>query len=246
MAHVPSPSPTGGGPPPEARARILEIAVRLLAEGGRDALTTRAVAAAAGIQQPTLYRLFGDKTGLLEAAAEHGLAAYVDDKASLAADPDPLMDFRAGWDRHVGFGLAHPALFAIIWGDPDPARVSPAAEAGQIALRSKVHAMATAGLLRISEARAARLAHAACTGAVLSMLGTPTSVRDPELAADAREAVIGAITLALPDVRQPGPASAAITLRAMLDQPMPLTPGERHFLDELLDRIAGVRCAGST
>ncbi|WP_338419811.1 TetR family transcriptional regulator [Streptomyces klenkii] len=36
-------------------------------------MTTRAVAAAAGVQAPAIYRLFGDKDGLLEAVAEQRL-----------------------------------------------------------------------------------------------------------------------------------------------------------------------------
>ena len=46
---------------PDARSRLLEAAARLVVEGGIAALTTRAVAAAASVQAPTLYRLFGDK-----------------------------------------------------------------------------------------------------------------------------------------------------------------------------------------
>ena len=45
------------------------------------AVTTRAVADAAGVQAPTLYRLFGDKDGLMEAVAEHVMAAFVHAKA---------------------------------------------------------------------------------------------------------------------------------------------------------------------
>ncbi len=209
-----------------------------LLPGGRDALTTRAVAAAAGVQVPTLYRLFGDKHGLLDAVAEQGLAAYVATKTNITPNPDPLTDFRAGWDRHVGFGLAHPALFAIIYGDPQPDRVSPAAEAGQRALQAKVRELAAAGLLRVSEARAIELTHAACIGAVLTLLDTAEARRNFDLATAAREAVIAAITNSLPAAEQRGPAGAAIALRAMLDQANVLSPGERHLLGELLDRIA--------
>ena len=60
------------------RARIVAAAAELIASGGREAATTRAVAAAAGVQAPTIYRLFGDKRGLLNAAAEHGHARLVD------------------------------------------------------------------------------------------------------------------------------------------------------------------------
>ena len=56
----------------DGRDRILAEAVDLLARGGREALTTRAVAAAAGVQAPTISRLFGDKQGLVDAVAEHG------------------------------------------------------------------------------------------------------------------------------------------------------------------------------
>lgn len=226
---------------PETRGRILEAAAILLAQGGREALTTRAVVVAAGVQQPTLYRLFGDKTGLLDALAEAELAAYVAGKAEASPDPDPLTDFRMGWDRHVGFGMAHPALFAIIWGDPDPRRVSPAAAAGQAILRRKVRALGVAGLLRVTEDRAVNLAHAACTGAVLSLLDMPDRERDPGLATEAREAVIAAITHASPVTPSPGPAGAAIALRAALSQTAALTPGERLLLDEMLARISAER-----
>lgn len=221
------------------RERILDAAADLLAAGGRDALTTRAVAAAAGVQAPTLYRLFGDKRGLLDEVAERGLVAWVAGKTAVAPDPDPLVAYRAGWDQAVAFGLAHPALFAIISGDPQPGRVSPAAEAGQAALRGKVRALASAGLLRVGEARAVELTHAACVGAVLTLLDAPEAARDSGLANAAREAVIAAITRAAPVTERPDAAGAAIALRARLDQTATLSPGERHLLGELLDRIAG-------
>jgi len=44
---------------PDTRERILTAAARMVAGAGVDALTTRAVAAAAGCQAPTIYRLFG-------------------------------------------------------------------------------------------------------------------------------------------------------------------------------------------
>ncbi|MGC4948582.1 TetR family transcriptional regulator, partial [Streptomyces sp. DT224] len=40
------------------RRRIIAAATRLLAEKGREAVSTRAVGAAAGVQAPTIYRLF--------------------------------------------------------------------------------------------------------------------------------------------------------------------------------------------
>src|SRR4051794_36006940 len=60
-------SETGMNP----RDRILQAAARLLAEGGREAVSTRAVSRAAGVQAPTIYRQFGDMQGLLDAVASH-------------------------------------------------------------------------------------------------------------------------------------------------------------------------------
>ncbi|MCE9576393.1 MAG: TetR family transcriptional regulator [Deltaproteobacteria bacterium] len=221
----------------DVRARILAAAAELIASGGRDAATTRAVAAAAGVQAPTIYRLFGDKRGLLDAVAEHGLAGYVADKSARAPHPDPVQDLRDGWDMHVAFGLAHPGLFAIMSGDPHPRPRSPAIAAGFEVLRRRVRAIALAGRLRTSEARAIALVHSTGVGTVLSLLGTPEAERDPGLSATAREAVIAAIT-GEASIAAQGPSAAAAALRASLDGTAVLSAGERHLLAELLDRIA--------
>ncbi|HEY0937917.1 MAG TPA: helix-turn-helix domain-containing protein, partial [Trebonia sp.] len=51
----------------QTRAHLVEVAAELLASQGPDAVTTRSVALAAGVQAPAIYRLFGDKGGLLDA-----------------------------------------------------------------------------------------------------------------------------------------------------------------------------------
>ena len=84
------------------RARIVDVAARLLREQGPGAVTTRGVAEAAGVQAPTIYRLFGDKAGLLEAVAEHVMATYVSAKTEIAdsasaRDVPPVEDLRAAW-----------------------------------------------------------------------------------------------------------------------------------------------------
>lgn len=75
-------------------------------------MTTRGVAHTAGVQPPTIYRLFGDKDGLLEAVAERVMADFVARKAAevdASADRvDPVTDLRDGWFRQVEFGLANP------------------------------------------------------------------------------------------------------------------------------------------
>ena len=230
------------GPPPDARERILGATAALLAAGGPGAATTRAIAAAASVQAPTIYRLFGSKRDLLDAAAAREVVAYMAGKATREPHPDPVQDLRDGWDRYVAFGLAHPGLFAIMSGDPHPdpgARPrSPAAAAGLEVLRRHVRNIARAGRLRTSEDRAVALVHAAGVGTVLTLLSEPAERRDPGLPTAAREAVVAAITAESAAAAEPGPRGAAATLRASLDQTAVLSAGERHLLEELLDRIA--------
>lgn len=234
---APSPAPDDGATA-AVSTRIVRAAARLLAEGGREAVSTRAVAAAAGTKPPAIYRLFGDKDGLLDAVAEHGFATYYADKAARRPEGDPVERLRAGWDRHVRFGLDNPALFALMYGDPRPAHTSPAAVAALGMMRATVHDVAAAGRLAVSEDLAGGILHSVATGTVLTLLDRPEDERDTGLSATNREMVIGRITT---DEHAPGPAgpvAAATTLHAHLDALTTLSDGERHVLREWLERVA--------
>lgn len=238
MMDEPNPITDDAAHVDDVRTRIVVAAATLIACGGRDAATTRAVAVAASVQAPTIYRLFGDKRGLLDAVAEHGLAAYVAEKSVREPHPDPVQELRDGWDMHVEFGLTHPGLFAIMSGNPNPRPLSPAAAAGLDVLRQRIRNIALAGRLRMSEGRAVALLHSVGTGTVLTLLGLPEARRDRGLSEAAREAVLAAIIGDVVAPANPGPSGAAAALRASLDQTVVLTGGERHLLEELLDRIA--------
>lgn len=229
-------------PAPDAqealRARILAAAAALLDREDRDALTTRTVAAAAGVQAPTLYRLFGDKRGLLDAVAQHGFAAYLRDKEGAVPRADPADELREGWDLQVAFGLAHPAVYTLMTGDARPGTPSPAEVAGRDHLRRKLRALALAGRLRTGEERAALLLHAGCRGLILTLLSLPAAERDPELSVLAREGVLATLLTAGAPPAAPGPAGAAVQLRAYLPQTPLLSPGERALMDEWLVRLA--------
>ena len=221
----------------DGRDRIVAAAVALLARGGQEALTTRAVAAAAGVQAPTIYRLFGDKQGLVEAVAEHGFATYLRQKRTGGPSVDPVGNLRIGWDLHVGFGLANPAIFAAMYGDPRPGGASPAAARALAMLRERMRSLALAGRLRMDERRAADVVRAAACGVVFILLETPEGERDPGLSETTREAVIAAITSDAPGPERLGLAPVATTLRALLPGAGGLTGGERHLLAEWLDRM---------
>jgi AcrR family transcriptional regulator len=233
-----SPTDEGTLPAEDVRGRILEAAAQLIASGGRDAATTRAVAAAAAVQAPTIYRLFGDKRGLLDAVAEHCVARYVAEKSSREPHPDPVQDLRDGWDLHVAFGLAHPDLFAWMTESASTGTPSAAVSAGHEIVRQRIGRIARAGRLRVSESRAIALLNAACVGTVLTLLGAGEAERDPGLSAAAREALLEAITGEQTTSERSAANGLAAALRASLPQTTVFTAGERLLLAELLDRLA--------
>ncbi|RKH69002.1 TetR/AcrR family transcriptional regulator [Corallococcus llansteffanensis] len=223
---------------PNTRARIIAAAAELIASGGPDAATTRAVAAAAGVQAPTIYRLFGDKRGLLSAVVEHALTSYVAKKAARKPHPDPIQELRIGWDMHVAFGLSHPGLFALMCSELAPPTESSVVNNGNELLRRRIRNIALAGRLRVSEERALGLVSAMCNGAVLTLLRQPEGQRDPGLSDAAREAVVAAVTSQAAPPANAEVRSAATTLRASLDRLTVLSQGESALLREWLARIA--------
>lgn len=225
------------------RARIIDVAARLLRERGPSAVTTRGVAEGAGVQPPAIYRLFGDKDGLLEAVAEHVMAAHVAAKeavvrAATADDVDPLDDLRAGWETQIDFGVANPAVFRLL-SDPDRVRDSAAARAGRQVLEARVQRVAATGRLRVGERRAVDIIQAAGIGTIQTLLATAPEHRDAGLADSMYDAVLQQILVEPPDRRDAGPTPATVALRAAVPRLAVLSDAERRLLTEWLDRITG-------
>ncbi|MEU5942849.1 TetR/AcrR family transcriptional regulator [Micromonospora sp. NPDC047548] len=223
-----------------ARDRIVRAAAALLAEGGREAVSTRAVSRAAGVQAPTIYRQFGDMRGLLDAAASYGFAAYLHAQAAREPADDPVDDLRRGWDMHVGFGVANPAFHTLMYGDPRPGVRPTAARVAADIFRQLVVPVAEAGRLRVDVDRAAELVHAASCGVTLTLI----QGGDPGLSVATREAVVTAICADSPAARAlrppDRPVRHAVALRAALPRLAgDLTAAERALLAEWLDRLAG-------
>ncbi|MFI2261260.1 TetR/AcrR family transcriptional regulator [Streptomyces tubercidicus] len=209
----------------------------MLTRAGRDAVTTRAVADTAGLQPPAIYRLFGDKDGLLDAVAEHGFAAFLATKHVDPDPQDPIEDLRAGWDVAIEFGLANPALFTLMY--TEPTRINSAAfKAGMEILMGRIRRLAAGGWLRVDEELAAQVIHATARGAVLTWLSLPQDRRDPALLTTLRESMVAAVTNQQPAVQDPGPAGAARALRAALPGRTNLSNAEQHLLREWLNRLA--------
>jgi AcrR family transcriptional regulator len=176
------------------RRQILDVAADLLEREGAQAVSTRSVAAAAGIRAASLYQLFGDKDGLLTALAIHAFETYLTEKQALAHTDDPVADLARGWDAHVDFGLRHPAFYLLMYGTDRPGRRPPAAEEAHRLLMAFLDRTAAAGRLRVPPAEAARLLLAAATGVTFTLIGTPAEDRDPQTSPRMRDAVIATLT----------------------------------------------------
>ena len=219
----------------DTRTRIIDEATRILHEHGSRAVTTRAVAQAAGVQAPTIYRLFGDKDGLIDAVAEHVMATYVATKALMQTIDDPVADLREGWHNHVDFGLANPGLYAML-NNPDRAGSSPATATGIEVLRSRVRRLAAAGLLRVGEESAVAMIHAAGSGTVLTLLSSPAESRDPTLSGAMFDMVAAAILTTAPAAPAGDTAAVAVTFATVLPDLPALTEAERALMAEWLTR----------
>ena len=223
-----------------ARDLIVAAAGDLLARSGRDAVTTRSVSAAAGVSEPTIYRLFGDKSGLLDAVAERGFADYVRSKSLARLGADPVDNLRSGWDQHVEFGMANPALYTLIYADPRPMPAIPAAAAAAEFLRNHIHAIAEAGRLTVSVERAVQLVHAVGSGVTFALIATPPEQRDQAVSTVAREALLAAITTDRAVATESGALPAAVAMRALLPTTSALTESESALMTDWLDRIVAV------
>ncbi|NYV77427.1 TetR/AcrR family transcriptional regulator [Streptomyces sp. UH6] len=104
------------------RARLLDAATRLLGEHGVAHLTMEAVAQAAGVGKGTVFRRFGDRTGLLIALLDHRERQF---QTSFLSGPPPVGPGAPALERLHAFGPAvlrheacHQDLFLALQTDP--------------------------------------------------------------------------------------------------------------------------------
>jgi AcrR family transcriptional regulator len=96
---------------------LIDAGLRLLADGGADALTLRAAARLAGVSHAAPYRHFEDKMALLAAIAEQGFRLLAETmQAAVNAHPgDPLRQYRLCATAYVRFATEHPHHFRVMF-----------------------------------------------------------------------------------------------------------------------------------
>ena len=85
----------------ERLERILDACARELDEGGYERLSTRAVAARAGVPIGSVYRFFSDKRAMTDALAHRNLDDFLARTAARLAEPGTGTDWRTAVDLLV-------------------------------------------------------------------------------------------------------------------------------------------------
>lgn len=199
------------------RNALLRAAEEQLVAAPDGDVATRAVCEAAGVTQPVLYRLFGDKRGLLDALADAGLQRYTQRKAELEVSDDPSVDLRRGWDDHLVFARENAALYRLMFA-PRPWAGSSARNGLTALLERTLTRCAAAGMLRVDVAVAATMLLAANVGLALDRMSTPVR-HESDVAGDVlRDAVLGAVLVESPGLdRDDADRASRRQLRAQLD-----------------------------
>lgn len=228
------------------KARLLNAAAALLASSAGKPVSTRQITEAARVTAPTLYHHFGDKEGLFDAVVAAGFEEYLARERSLAASEQPVADLRRLWDSHVQFGLDHPQLYLVMFGNIRPERRPATVADAEAILKTTLDNAAAAGRLVVSPAEAARSILAANIGVTLMLISEPATERNLELSAMTREAVISAVARdsffdPIADASDtPSVVVAAIALNAALQASHPdqLSSSELKLFLEWLQRIS--------
>jgi AcrR family transcriptional regulator len=100
----------------DQRARLLQVALRILEESGPEALQARKLTAEVGSSTQAVYTLFGGMPGLFEAIIADGFARLARHVVAVPETDDPVADFFAqGW-AYCDWALTHPQLYRLMFG----------------------------------------------------------------------------------------------------------------------------------
>ena len=219
----------------DMRTQLIAAASQQLEQSPLGDISTRAVCDAVGVGQPVLYRLFGDKDGLLAAVIDAVWAEYLETKRAATATDDPVADLRDGWNAHIAFALHHPNAYRLLFSTALATKADALNQATEL-LVAVLNRVAAKGLVQMEPEHAAQIVMAANTGLALQLLRQPHAKHVHSTVKRVREATIRAITTE-GSHKPHGTRVATATLRAQLPQHTGFTQAEAALLDEWLQRF---------
>jgi AcrR family transcriptional regulator len=176
------------------REKLLAASFQIAMSHGVDAVSTRAVCLAAGVQAPTLYHHFGDRAGLIRAVVDSAFDEYF---ARKTADVPAATTFRqevaSGWDTHVDFARSYPGLYPAMY--PLSGPQSQQLEKSASLLREGFDRLDREGALRpgVSSELATAALRAALRGVSHAVAAAPDSPTNARISALVRDAIISTL-----------------------------------------------------
>lgn len=172
----------------ERLTRILEACADLLDEVGYEGLSTRAVAARAGVPIGSVYRFFGNKRAMVDALAHRNLDAY-GERVAVRMAGVVRGDWRgavdAAFDEYLAMKRTVPGFGLVDFGVPSAPDAMPDANAD---VAERVAGLLAAHLDRPLDARLRRtvLVGVEAVDAVLQLAFRADPLGDPDLIAETR------------------------------------------------------------
>lgn len=111
--------------PPDARTRLVEAAIRLLAANGPSEVKARSVSSEAGLSTMGVYTYFGGVPELLQAVADQGFERQAAIFERVANTDDPMADLCAMALACRDFARRNPHLYDLMFGLSIHGRYSP-------------------------------------------------------------------------------------------------------------------------
>jgi AcrR family transcriptional regulator len=227
---------------------MLKAAESQLQKSPVSDISIRAVCEAVGVGLPVLYRLFGDKNGLISAVIDEVFERYLAQQRAQVSD-DPVDDLYISWDSHVSFALNKPVVYLMAYA-PSLVDVPSGVVEGQRLVLQRCVRCAEAGMLKTTPVEAAQALMAACLGVNLCLLTQPAAESDLDLSHCVRDAVIDGLVIDA-GARAPDPKGGplkvvALHMAALIrEMPTPLTKPESTVMPQWIETISGVTCLGA-
>jgi AcrR family transcriptional regulator len=227
---------------------MLKAAELQLRQSPISDISIRAVCEAVGVGAPVLYRLFGDKNGLISAVVDEVFERYQAQRRVQLSD-DPVDDLCISWDSHVSFALKNPAVYRMAYA-PSLAQVPSGVTEGRRLVLKRCVRCAEAGMPKTTPDEAAQALMSACLGVNLCLLAQPAAYSDPDLSRRVRDAVIDGLVIDA-SARAPDPTAdtlktVALHMAALIRQmPTPLTEPEFTVMLQWLETISASTSSGT-
>jgi AcrR family transcriptional regulator len=105
---------------PDVRAKLIDAAVRLLAEGGPEALQARKLAAEVGASTMAVYTHFGGMGPLVDEVVKAGFRLLSANLAQVPVTGDPVADIVSLALAYRATAVRNPQLFGVTFGQSAP------------------------------------------------------------------------------------------------------------------------------